>query len=112
MRLTYICSSCKKQNYLSQKADDRAILQKQLSSDEIQVNCNSCGKMEKKHLNKIVAVVDNRLVFLGIPLGIIATVILISFFGLIATITFSIPIYVWSYEQKKAHQFNLFRIRK
>jgi hypothetical protein len=112
MRLTYICASCKKQNYLSEKDDDSASLQRRLSSDEIRVNCNSCGKMDKKHLNKITAVADNRIVLLGIPLGILVTATLIFVFGLLAAITFSIPIYIWSYEQKKAHQFNLFRIRK
>ena len=106
MRLTYTCSSCKKQNYLKEKTNTRPDLQMKLRSDEVRVNCNFCGKMDKKHLNRITAVADNRILTLGFIIGLVVSVILIYFFGFIAALAFSFPIIVWKYESENAHKFN------
>jgi len=107
-----MCQACKKQIFLPYKSNTRPDLQMELGGDEIKVNCNSCGKFNKKHINKITAVVDNRLIFIGTIGGIILSIMLIYYIGLIASITLSLPFIIWSYEQKKAHQFNIYRIRK
>jgi len=80
MRLTYTCSACKKENYLKEKAETRPDLQMKVRSDEVRVNCDSCGKMDKKHINRITAVADNRILVVGLLLGIVISSILIYFF--------------------------------
>ncbi len=112
MRLTYTCSVCKKQNFLKEKADTRPELQKKLGRDEVHVNCDNCGKMDKKHINRITAVVDQRITALGLILGSIISFVLIYLFGFIAALTLSLPIIVWRYESENAHKFNSYAIRR
>jgi len=76
MRLTYTCTSCKKQNYLKNNAETRPDLQKILGSDEVRVNCDFCGKMDKKHINRIKAVSDNRVLIVGFFGGLIVGIML------------------------------------
>ncbi|EAR02709.1 hypothetical protein [Maribacter sp. HTCC2170] len=112
MKLSYTCSACKKQNTLKEKENTRAELQMKLRGDEVHVNCQNCGKMDKKHLNRITAIVDNRIVLLGVGLGIISTIVLWSFLGAIAVFTFSIPIMFWRHDSEKAHKFNSYIIKR
>ena len=83
-----------------------------LNRDEIRVNCDFCGKMDKKHLNRITAIADSRILLLGFFIGIVVSFALIYFFGWIAALTLSIPIIVWRYENENAHKFNSFAIRR
>ncbi|MEZ4809916.1 MAG: hypothetical protein R2819_06115 [Allomuricauda sp.] len=112
MRLTYTCSACKKQNYLKQWAGTRPELQVKLGRDEVQVNCDNCGKLDKKHINRITAVADQRITMLGLVVGIAVSFVLIYYFGLIAAITLSFPIIVWRYESENAHKFNSYALRR
>ncbi|MEO9512966.1 MAG: hypothetical protein ABJN84_07510 [Flavobacteriaceae bacterium] len=112
MRLTYTCSGCKKQNYLKEKAETRPDLQMKIGKEEVCVNCDNCGKMDKKHLNQITAVVDNRMIFTGLIVGIISTLILWVYFGAIATVSFAIPLFFWIGENKALSGFNKYTIRR
>jgi len=112
MRLTYRCSSCKRENYLEDKAATRPELQAKLNGNEVRVNCKFCGKMEKKHINRITAKADNRILIIGFFVGLIVSFCLIYLFGFIASLTFSIPIMVWRYENDTAHKFNSYSIRR
>jgi len=112
MRLTYTCSICKTQNNLQEKEETRALLQMKLKSDEVRVNCNSCGKMDKKHLNRITAIADTRIVLLGVAIGLVCTVVLWNFLGAIAVFTFTLPILFWRYESEQAHKFNSYIIKR
>ncbi|WP_394747923.1 hypothetical protein [Spongiimicrobium salis] len=111
MRLLYTCSSCKEQNYYTPKMSSRAELQMKFG-DEVQVNCKNCGKLEKKHLNKISAKVDQRIVFGGLVLGVLSTVFLWNYLGLLASSVASLPMIFWAYENKAVRQFNSYVIRK
>lgn len=82
------------------------------SGDEVRVNCKNCGKQDKKHLNRISAVTDNRIVFVGLILGIFGTLALWNYVGAIATITFTLPIIFWKYELEKVRNFNSYAIKK
>ena len=82
MRLSYTCRACKKQNILSIKEATRPELQRRMNADEVKVNCNHCGKQDKRHINRITAIPDNRVILFVVVLGIIATVILMVYFGL------------------------------
>ena len=112
MRLSYTCRACKKQNILPIKEETRPDLQKRVNADEVRVNCKECGKDDKRHINRITAIPDIRIILIGVVLGIIATVVLIGYFGFIATITFSIPIIIWKYESDQAHKFNSYAIKR
>lgn len=112
MRLTYTCSACKKRNYLKEKENTRADLQYKIGDDEVKVNCDNCGKMDKKHLNRITAVADSNIVILGTVFGVLITGILWLYVGLIATIVCCVPIIVWRHENEKAHGFNSYAIKR
>ena len=125
MRLIYTCSSCKKQNYFKPKMDSRADLQRKFG-DEVQVNCNNCGKLEKKHLNRISAQVDNRLVVMGFVLGLLLVMFLIfftqsaatdyssgwKFLAVSGTTIAALPMYLWNRENKIVRVFNSYAIKK
>ncbi|WP_243414801.1 hypothetical protein [Flagellimonas aquimarina] len=80
--------------------------------DELQVNCDSCGKMDKKHINNINAVVDNRIIMAGVFLSLIVTLVLWNYYGAIASISFVIPLLVWISENKALSGFNKYTIRR
>ena len=125
MRLTYTCSTCKKQNYLKLKASSRADLQMKFG-DEMKVNCNSCGKFEKRHINRISAVVDNRQVVGGFVAGLI--IVLLSGVYLFSSLNTGIawwkviaaagstiagiPVFLWNRENKVVGDFNRYAIRR
>ncbi len=111
MRLQYTCSSCKTTNYYTPVVPTRADLQMKMG-DEVRVNCSNCGKQDKKHLNRISAVTDTRIIIVGLILGIISTVVLWNFVGAIGTITFSLPIIFWKYELEKTRNFNAYAIKR
>ena len=112
MRLTYTCSVCKRVNYLNRNAGTRPELQQKVGRDEVQVNCQYCGKLDKKHINRITAVVDQRITAIGLLVGALVSGVLIYYFGIIAALTLSIPIIVWRYESENAHKFNSYAIRR
>lgn len=111
MRLQYTCSSCKKPNYYTPVVSTRADLQMKMGN-EVKVNCSDCGKQDKKHLNRITAVVDNRILIGGVILGIISTILLWSILGAIATATFTLPVLFWKSEQGKTRTFNRYTIKR
>ena len=111
MRLEYTCSSCKKQNNYTPLAPTRGDLQMKVG-DEVSVNCNNCGRIDKKHINRIDAVMNIRKMMFAFIISGIVTIILFSFFGLVGTITFSIPLLMWVQENKSINHFNSYKIRR
>ena len=125
MRLTYTCSSCKKQNYFKPKMNSRAELQMKFG-DQVKVNCRSCGKFEKKHINRISAVPDNRLIVLGLVVGLLLVAVAggyllimtnfqLSFWKIIAAVggtIAGIPVFLWNMENKAVRNFNSYAIRR
>ncbi|MEE1961678.1 hypothetical protein V1387_03200 [Allomuricauda taeanensis] len=124
MRLVYTCSVCKAQNYFKPKSGSRADLQIKFGN-EVKVNCVNCGKLEKKHINKISAVVDNRIVVGGFIIGLCVLILIGSytfifdrplaywkFFALAGGTLSGIPVYLWNMENKAVGNFNRYAIRK
>ncbi|NQY07330.1 MAG: hypothetical protein HRT68_14340 [Flavobacteriaceae bacterium] len=105
MKLFYHCSSCKKENKITIKSDNRYDFQKEVGGDEMNVNCTHCGKLDKKHINRFHAKANKVIILGGLVAGAVATLFLLNF-GWIATATFSIPIFVWLNEEKRASAFN------
>jgi len=112
MRLRYSCSICKASNYFTPKAPTRADLQMKFGSDEVQVNCKHCGKLEKKHINKISGTADNRMILIGLGIGVIVGITVLLFYGFIGVVALAIPLLFWAAENKAVGEFNRYRIRK
>ena len=125
MRLVYICSVCKQQNFFKPKVDSRAKLQ-MMFGDEVKVNCNNCGKFDKKHLNRISAVVDQRLVIGGFLLGlgiVLFSGIYLMFMSQIGLALWKtiavvggtiagIPVFLWNRENTAVGNFNRYAIKR
>ena len=118
MRLTYTCSSCKKTNYFKPIMNSRAQLQMKFG-DTVRVSCNNCGKDEKKHLNKIRAVVDNRLVIGGLIVGVLIVLFLVNYviiswkiLAIGGSTIAGIPVFFWNLENKAVGNFNRYAIKR
>lgn len=111
MKLTTRCSSCKKDVRIKSGASTRPELQME-KGDEFTVNCQNCGKLEKKHVNDIRAEINNQIIFIGIGIGILSTVILWSMFGAVGTISITIPIIFWYQQMDAIKGFNSYKIRR
>lgn len=111
MKLTTRCSSCKKDVKIKSSASTRPELQME-KGDEFNVNCQNCGKLEKKHVNDIRAEVNNQIIFIGIGIGILSTIILWSMFGAVGTISITIPIIFWYQQMDAIKGFNSYKIRR
>ncbi|MDY8137163.1 hypothetical protein [Aquimarina sp. 2201CG5-10] len=111
MRLEYTCAGCKKQNNFTPVTTTRGDLQMKVG-DEVNINCDHCGKDDIKHINRIDAVVDNRKILIALAISAVITIFLWSFYGAIGTITGTIPIFVWIYESRATNDFNSYKIRR
>lgn len=125
MILKYTCTSCKQRNRFKPKMHSRADLQMKFG-DKVKVNCKNCGKVDKVHLNKINAVVDNRLVVGGFIGGLILVVLFFVVGGIFAERGLStwkiiaasasalvgIPTYLWNLENKAVGNFNRYAIKR
>lgn len=104
MRLSYYCRSCKKKNYINSEATNRFELQVEVG-DEINNRCSHCGILEKKHINRLFAEPSKFVGFLALVLAILLSGT-VFIFGFIATLTITIPIWIYFDAYKKASDFN------
>jgi hypothetical protein len=80
--------------------------------DEVKVNCTTCGKMEKKHINRITAIADLRVIYGAIIIAIVAGTFLWYFFGGISSAIILLPFSACLYENRAASIFNRYKIRR
>jgi hypothetical protein len=80
--------------------------------EEFKVNCQNCGKIEKKHINDIKAEPDNTIILIGVGIGILATIILWNYFGAIGTVSIAIPMLFWQQQMSVTKTFNSYMIRR
>jgi len=104
MKLSYYCKSCNKKNFYQTKTKDRFELQKEVG-DEINLRCSKCGTVNKKHINRLFAVVNPTFILIGLVVAIIVTLLLWDF-GLISTLSFTIPIFFLFDAQKRSSDYN------
>ncbi len=111
MKLHYYCSSpsCKKLNSIKVESSNRYDLKKEIGT-EINERCKHCGNHTKRHINRLHASPNYIIVIGGLGLAIIATILLWDF-GLVSTLSGTIPIAIWMSEEKKASAFNKVLIR-
>ncbi len=112
MKLSYYCDSCKQENYFKTNATNRGDLQMELGKDEINERCKYCGKFTKKHINRLMAVPNKKIILFGGLIGIIFAFILFFIFGWISALAFSIPILITAQQRKIASSFNQTMIRR
>ncbi|GAA3605711.1 hypothetical protein Q4Q39_11605 [Flavivirga amylovorans] len=110
MKLSYYCSSCKKENYLKTSAPDRYAFLIEYGKNEINERCKHCGNHTKKDINRLHAEPNNIIIVGGVILAIIITVFLWDF-GFVSTLSGTIPIGIWVDQNKKTNLFNRSRVR-
>ncbi|WP_025743449.1 hypothetical protein [Aquimarina pacifica] len=111
MNLYTYCKSCKKDIKIKSQADTRHDLQME-KGREFKVNCLSCGSIEKKHVNDVKAEVNNKIIYFGIGLGVVATITLLYFYGAIGTLSGLIPILFWRQQMSSIKSFNSFMVKR
>jgi len=111
MDLVTYCKSCKKKIKIKSNAETRPDLQMVLG-DEFTVNCQNCGIMEKKHVNDIKAAPNKTIILIGVGIGILVTIFLWIYFGIIGTIGIIIPILFWQQQINATKSFNKYMIRR
>lgn len=105
MKLSYRCSSCKKDNTIKTKAIYRHGLLMERGNNEFNERCKHCGHFTQKHINRLYANDNYSFVIIGFVIALISTILLWDF-GFISTLTFTIPIWLWIEMKKKCSSFN------
>lgn len=111
MNLVAYCKSCKKDIKIKSSAPTRPDLQME-KGDEFNVNCQNCGKVEKKHVNDIKAESNNMVILIGVVIGILASIFLWINFGAIGTLSMVIPFLFWQQQMSATKSFNSYMIRR
>lgn len=111
MRLEFTCFQCKIQNKFVPVTATRGQLQMKIG-DEVEVECKYCNRTDKKHINRIDAVVDNKKILIVFIISIVISVVLFFLFGFIGTLVMSLPILMWVQEGKSTSDFNSYKIRR
>lgn len=106
MKLYYYCSSqsCKKINHIKVKSTNRYDLKQEIG-EEINERCKHCGSFTKRHINRLHADANYLIIIGGILLAGLITLIFWDL-GLVSTLSATIPISIWAYENKKVSTFN------
>ncbi len=110
MKLSYYCSSCKKENFIKTKAQDRYGFLVEYGSNEINERCKHCGSFTKKPINRLYAEQNYQIIIGGLVIAIIFTILLWDF-GFVSTLTSTIPIGIWIDQNKKTTAFNRSRVK-
>lgn len=105
------CTSCKKDIKIKSIASTRPDLQME-KGEEFDVNCLSCGNLEKKHVNDIKAEYNNTLILIGVVIGAVVSIFLLNYFGIVGAIGTAIPILFWQQQMSAKKAFNSYMIRR
>ncbi|WP_053978061.1 hypothetical protein [Mangrovimonas xylaniphaga] len=105
------CKSCRNEITIKSNAATRPDLQME-KGDEFVINCMHCGKMDKKHVNDVKAEPNKVILISGIILALLVAICLFIFYGLIGTLTFTLPILFWKKQESSASAFNRFLVRR
>ncbi|KIX21675.1 hypothetical protein SY27_08260 [Flavobacterium sp. 316] len=104
------CNFCNKENKIKIAEDDRGALQMK-KGDEIPYSCLECHKKDKIHINKIRAIPSITVFAFVSLISILISIVLILFFGLLATLLFGLPMLFYLFQQGQAKHFNSYRIK-
>lgn len=104
------CTFCNSENKISISEEDRGSLQMK-KGNEIPYTCTNCHKKDKIHINKIKAEPNKNTFIFSCIISIIISIVLILFFGLIATLSFVLPMIIYLYQQSLAKNFNSYKVK-
>ncbi|MDO5980290.1 hypothetical protein [Flavivirga spongiicola] len=105
MKLSYYCSSCKKENYLKTKTTNRHDFLLEYGKNEINERCKHCGNHTKRHINRLHAEPNKLILIGGILIAILVTIMLWDL-GLVSTLTATIPIAIGFSDKARTSGFN------
>ena len=80
--------------------------------DEFTVNFPKTGKIEKVHVNDVMAEVSKVVILIGLVIGVVATIVLWYFYGAIGTLSGLIPVLFWRQEMQAVKSFNSYTIKR
>ncbi len=103
------CPSCKEHVSIKSSAMTRPELAQHMG-ENFNINCTNCGNNFSNHTNEIRAKSNNNYILTAVGISLLVTGILFLFFGLIATLSMSIAIYVSHQQNTNVHAFNTYRI--
>lgn len=106
MKLYYYCSSpsCKRENTIRVKSTNRYDLKNEIG-EEIVERCKHCGKHTKRHINRLFAKPNFMIPGFAFVMAVVSTLLLWDL-GFVSTLTATVPIGIWMYEDRKASAFN------
>jgi hypothetical protein len=111
MSLYTVCKSCKESISVKSSASTRPELQME-QGDDFSVNCQTCGKVDKIHVNDVKSEINKTTIFIGLILGVVITIVLWVVYGAIGTVSMIIPLLFWQQQMNSAKSFNSFMIRR
>jgi uncharacterized membrane protein len=100
MKLSYYCSSCKKENYLKTKKQDRYGFLDEYGNNEINERCKHCGNFTKRHINRLHAEQNYYIIVGGLVFAVLFSILFWDL-GFVTTLTGTVPIGIWMNENKK-----------
>jgi DNA-directed RNA polymerase subunit RPC12/RpoP len=105
----FYCTNCNKENKIKIEEDDRGTLQMK-KGEQVSYTCTECHKKDRVHINQINAK-PNKVILIGsVVVSIILTLFLLNL-GIIASISFGLPVSVYLYQQNLAKSFNSYKIK-
>jgi len=111
MKLITNCKSCKKEIGIKSNASTRPELGME-KGDTFNINCLHCGNNAKVHINDVRAVSSHIITIGGVIISLLVTAALWKIVGLVGIISITIPLFIWQYQNKAAHAFNVYRSRR
>lgn len=111
MKLATRCNSCNQEIILPYKAATRGDLQMK-EGDEVKAFCPRCGATHKKHLNDIYAEENKMLHLLAVGIGLVLTVILWRFYGVIGGVALGASLLFLREHYNSVRAFNRYRIHR
>jgi len=105
-QLSYYCksTSCERKNYLKVKSNNRFELQQEIGN-EVKRNGFFCGTYAVTHINRLHLEIGKWVMVMTLITCVILSALLFIV-GWISTVTFTIPIWFYFDQQKRANLFN------
>ncbi|MEM6398186.1 MAG: hypothetical protein AAF741_17675 [Bacteroidota bacterium] len=112
MIISTICPACEKEVIVPSSAKTRVDLERE-KGQNLSLNCQSCGKMFSRHVNRVYAKVNQKKVLLGSLISLGLSLLFMIFIGWIILIGgFSVGAILAAQEQSAVKTFNGFLIRR
>lgn len=103
------CPSCKEHVIIKTNSSTRPELSQE-KGDNFMVNCQNCGKNFSQHINEIRAKANYKFLLITILISLLVSVVFLFLFGLIGTLTITVPIAIAAQQDQSVHAFNSYRI--